>query len=118
VVDAPEKLFVGGGMLHCGFIDKDLIFNVLYKDAKGIAYIKRTHIEQFILNRSYNLVPAGGTLLKLTTDSERRVALDYKPKPRLRVLQEEFAIGDYPVRGLKAGGIRLSSRELKTCKLI
>ena len=31
---------------------------------------------------------------------------------------EEFAIGDYPVRGLKAGGIRRSPRELKGCKLI
>ena len=118
VVDAPDKLFVGGGMLHCGFIDKDLIFNILYKDAKGTAYIKRTRIDKFILNRSYDLVPEGGRLLRLTTDSERRVALDYKPKPRLRVLQEEFVIGDYPVRGLKAGGKRLSSRELKACRLI
>ena len=118
VVDAPEKLFVGGGMLHCGFIDKDLVFTVLYKDEKGIAYIKRTHIEKFILDRVYGLVPEGGRLLKLTTDSERKVALDYKPKPRLRVLYEEFSIGDYPVRGLKAGGIRLSPRELKGCKFI
>ena len=118
VVDAPEKLFVGGGMLHCGFVDKDLVFTVLYKDEKGIAYIKRTHIDKFILDRVYNLVPEGGRLLKLTTDAQRKVALDYKPKPRLRVLYEEFAIGDYPVRGLKAGGIRLSPRELKGCKLI
>ena len=118
VGDAPEKLFVGGGMLHCGFIDKDLVFTVLYKDEKGIAYIKRTHIEKFILDRVYGLVPEGGRLLKLTTDSERKVALDYKPKPRLRVLYEEFSIGDYPVRGLKAGGIRLSPRELKGCKFI
>jgi topoisomerase-4 subunit A len=118
VVDAPDKLFVGGGMLYCGFIDKELIFNVLYKDAKGIAFIKRTRIDKFILNRSYDLVPEGGTLLRLTTDSERKVALDYKPKPRLRVLQEEFDIGGFPVRGLKASGIRLSPRELKTCRLI
>ena len=118
VVDAPEKLFVGGGMLHSGFVDKDLVFNVLYKDEKGIAYIKRSRIDKFILNRSYNLVPEGGRLLKLTTDSKRSVALDYKPKPRVRVLHEEFVIGDYPIRGLKAGGIRLSPRELKGCKFI
>ena len=118
VVDAPEKLFVGTGMLYCGFVDKELIFNVLYKDKTGIPYIKRAQIDKFILNRSYELVPEGGKLLKLTTDSSRKVAVDYKPKPRLRILNEEFYIGDYPVRGLKAGGIRLSNRELKGCKFL
>ena len=118
VVDAPEKLFVGKGMLHCGFPDRDLVFSVLYKDSNGYPFIKRSRIDKFILSRTYALVPEGGQLLRLTTNSDRRVSLDYKPKPRLRVLQEEFAIADYPVRGLKAGGIRLATRELKTCKLI
>ena len=105
-------------MLHCSFVDKDLVFNVLYKDKSGFAFIKRSRIDKFILNRTYALVPEGGRLLKLTTHSDRKVSLDYKPKPRLRVLQEEFAIADYPIRGLRAGGIRLSSRELKTCKIV
>jgi len=118
VVDVPEKLFVGSGMLHCSFVDKDLVFNVLYKDKSGFAFIKRSRIDKFILNRTYALVPEGGRLLKLTTHSDCKVSLGYKPKPRLRVLQEEFAIADYPVRGLRAGGIRLSSRELKACKIV
>jgi len=39
-------------------------------------------------------------------------------KPRLRVLNEEFALADYPVRGLKAGGIRLSTKEPENCRFI
>ncbi|SVC78992.1 uncharacterized protein METZ01_LOCUS331846, partial [marine metagenome] len=35
VVDAPDKLFVGKGMLYCGLVDKDVVFTVLYRDAKG-----------------------------------------------------------------------------------
>ena len=118
VVQAPDKLFVGKGMLYCGLIDKDLVFTVVYKDKAGASYIKRCTIDKFILGRSYDLVPADCKVLKLTTDSDKQIALDYKPKPRLRKLNEVFPISEYPVRGLRAGGIRLSTKELEGCKLL
>jgi len=117
VIDAPDKLFVDKGMLHCGLVDKEMVFNVVYKDGEDNTYLKRCQIDQFILNKVYALAPEGCKVLRLTTDSERVVALDYKPRPRLRVLQEEFAIAQYPVRGLKAGGIRLSNKEVSGCKI-
>lgn len=117
VIDAPDKLFVGKAMLHCGFVDKDTVFNVIYCDEKGQPYIKRCCIDKFILNRSYDLTPDRAKLLRLTTNSDADVLVDYKPKPRLRVLNEKFTIVDYPVRGLRAGGIRLSNREIKSCKI-
>ena len=117
VIDAPDKLFVGKAMLHCGFVDKDTVFNVIYCDEKGQPYIKRCCIDKFILNRSYDLTPDRAKLLRLTTNSDADVLVDYKPKPRLRVLNEKFTIVDYPVRGLRAGGIRLSTREIKSCKI-
>ena len=118
VIQVPDKLFVGKGLLHCGLVDKDLIFSIVYKDKAGISYIKRCTIDKFILGRSYDLVPAECKLLKLTTDSDKKIALAYKPKPRLRKLNEVFPIGQYPVRGLRAGGIRLSTKELEGCKLL
>ena len=118
VVQAPDKLFVGKGLLHCGLIDKDLIFSVVYRDKAGASYIKRCTIDKFILGRSYDLVPAECKVLKLTTDPDKKIALDYKPKPRLRKLNEVFPVSEYPVRGLRAGGIRLSTKELEGCKLL
>ena len=116
VTDAPGRLFVGKELLHCGFVDKDLVFTVLFKERNGYTFIKRCRIDKFILNRTYGLVPEGCKVLKLTTLLDRKVVLDYKPKPRLRVLRQEFSIADYPVRGLRAGGIRISTRELKSCR--
>ena len=118
VVDVPDKLFVGKNMLHCGFVDEETIFNLVYRDAAGRGYLKRCCIQKFILNKTYELVPEGCKGLKLSTGDEGRIVLDYKPKPRLRILREEFAIADYPVRRSKAGGIRLSTRELKTASLV
>ncbi|MBT6145812.1 MAG: hypothetical protein HOH74_10295 [Gemmatimonadetes bacterium] len=117
VIDAPDKLFVGKGMIHCGFPDKELIFNVVYQDKSGATCLKRCCVDKYIMNRGYDLVPDGGRLLKMSMDSEQTIELEYKPAPRLRVLEESFVVADYPVRGLRAGGIRLSKKEVKTVKL-
>ncbi|NLG16552.1 MAG: DNA topoisomerase IV subunit A [Fibrobacter sp.] len=118
IIDAPDKLFVDKGMLYCGFVDKDLVFNVVYRDDKSkFPYLKRCKIEQFILNKGYSIVPDNCTVLKLTTDSESIVTLEYKPKPRLKVLEETFIIKDFLVKGVKAGGVRLANKEAKSVKL-
>ena len=117
VMDAPEKLFVDKGMLFCEFVDEDRVYNLLYKENKtGYLYIKRCRIDRFILNRGYELAPEGCRIMKLTTDSNRTVQARFKPRPRVRITEEEFVIADYPVRGNKARGIRLANREIQTAK--
>jgi len=65
VTDAPEKLFVGKGLRHCGFADKDtlesLTFTIIYQE-KTLKYlfIKRCKITQYILNKTYELLPSEG----------------------------------------------------------
>ncbi|MDG5813532.1 DNA topoisomerase IV subunit A [Chitinispirillales bacterium ANBcel5] len=118
VMDVPDKLFVDKGMLYCGFVDKDLVFNVIYRDNKTkLPYLKRCKIDKFILNRGYQLVPDKCTILKLTTDSKAVVTLQYKPKPRLKVLDETFMLNDYQVKGCKAAGVRLANKEIKSVKI-
>jgi topoisomerase-4 subunit A len=117
VVDAPDKLFIGKGMLFCGFPDKEQIFNVVFRDKKGSTKIKRCKIEGFILNRAYELVPDDGVLLRFTLDNDAILQLEYKPAPRLRVLEEQFAIGEYPVQGVKANGVQLSKKYVKSVRV-
>ncbi|MDR2577190.1 MAG: DNA topoisomerase IV subunit A [Chitinispirillales bacterium] len=118
VIDAPDKLFVDKGMLHCGLVDKDLVFSAIYRDEQTrFPYIKRFKVEQFILNKGYTLVPENCTLLRLTTDPEAAVTIEYKPKPRLKVLEESFNVKDFLVKGIKAGGVRLASKEMKSLRM-
>jgi topoisomerase-4 subunit A len=117
VVDAPDKLFVGKGMLYCGFPDKELVFNFVFRDKNKATKIKRCKIEGFILNRGYDLIPAGATLLKFTLDNNATVELEYKPAPRLRVLKEQFSVSEYPVQGARASGVQLSKKDIKTIRM-
>lgn len=118
IMDVPDKLFVDKGMLYCGFVDKELVFNVVYRDDQTrFPYLKRCRIEQFILNKGYCIVPENCTVLRLSTDSEAIVNVEYKPKPKLKVLEETFVIKDFLVKGTKAAGVRLASKEVKSARI-
>ena len=121
VCNVPDKMFVDKGMFYCGFADKEttarVVFTVVFRDdATGFPYIKRCQIEQFILNKGYSIVPDGCTPLKLTTAKTADLLLEYKPAPRIRVLEESFKTGDFLVKGVKSGGVRLATREMKSAK--
>jgi topoisomerase-4 subunit A len=123
VMNVPEKVFVDKGILYCGFADKDtmseVVFSVIYKNnSSGHPYLKRCKIEKYILNKGYSIVPDNCTPLKLTTDEDVKAVVDYKPKPRLKVLEEEFAVRDFLVKGTKASGVRLANKEVKSAKFL
>jgi topoisomerase-4 subunit A len=118
VQDAPDRLFVDKGMFFCGFVDPERVYTLLYRDEKGNPCLKRFTIDKFILKKGYDLIPPGGKAIKLTTDRDLMVVVDYKPKPRVRVVQEEFDVEHFLVKGNKAKGVRLASREVKAGKFV
>ncbi|MBN2037050.1 MAG: DNA topoisomerase IV subunit A [Chitinispirillaceae bacterium] len=123
VCDAPDKMFVDKGMLYCGYADKEtcakVTFSVVYRDNEtGFPYLKRCRIEQYILNKGYVIVPENSTPLRLTTEENAELLVEYKPLPRIRVLEETFKVEKYLVKGVKAGGVRLAAREVKSARFI
>jgi topoisomerase-4 subunit A len=116
VTDLPEKAFVGAEAWWIGVADKEIlsqtVFTIIYKDKEsGCPFIKRCVIEGWIMNKDYFLVPDGAAVLHVDTRSKFTFSVKYTPKPRLKVLSEDFRSQDYNVRGLKAGGVRLANKE-------
>ncbi len=116
VTELPEKVFIGADAWWIGVADKEIIsntvFTILYKDAEnGCPFIKRCVIEGWIMNKDYFLVPDGAAVLHIDTRPKFTFSVKYAPKPRLKILTEAFQAQDYNVRGLKAGGIKLSNKE-------
>ena len=117
VTDLNEKTFVGQGAWWIGVADKEVlsgtVFTIIYKEVKtGYPCIKRCIIEGWIMNKDYSLVPEGAEVLLMDTRPKFSFTLHYKPKPRLRITTETFKAQNYNIRGLKAGGIRLASKEI------
>jgi topoisomerase-4 subunit A len=116
VMDLSEKTFIGADAWFIGAADKDIlsktIFTIIYKEKDtGFPCIKRCVIEGWIMNKDYFLVPDGAEVLYIDINPKFTFTVNYKPKPRLKVLSETFKAQNYNVRGLKAGGIRLSTKE-------
>ncbi len=118
VRNVPEKLFVGKGMLFCGRGEKEEVakhtFSLLYRNARGETYLKRFRIETYIPDREYSVLPDGCRVLDLTADERKLVRLQYKPKPRLKKLEEIFDPTEHLVKSVRAAGVRLSTKDLKS----
>ncbi|MDR2842999.1 MAG: DNA topoisomerase IV subunit A [Spirochaetaceae bacterium] len=118
VQDIQDKVFVGEKAWWIGVADKDKIsgitFTIIYKEKKsGIAYIKRCKIEGWIINKEYPFAPDDTEILLVSTQEKFLFTLCYAPKPRLKVLKEEFKAHNFLVKGIKANGVRLSNKEAK-----
>jgi len=116
VMELPEKAFVGADAWWIDVADKETlsqtVFTIIYKEKDtGFPCIKRCIIEGWIINKDYFLVPDGAQVLHIDTRPKFTFTVIYLPKPRLKVLSESFKAHSYNVRGLKAGGIRLSAKE-------
>jgi topoisomerase-4 subunit A len=123
VQNAPEKLFVDKGAQYCGFAEKEQLarktFSVLYRDPKtSVGYVKRAHIETWILDKAYELIPEGMELLKLTSKEDVAVHVEYQPSRGLKKLEETFSLKKFPVRGLKAAGIRIAPKKIKSAAFV
>ncbi|MFP3090472.1 DNA topoisomerase IV subunit A [Treponema sp. TIM-1] len=117
VMDLPEKAFVGAQAWWIGVADKEvlgaLVFTVIYQEAEtGYPCIKRCIIEGWIMNKEYSLVPEGAAVLHVDTRPKFSFTLYYVPKTRLKITRENFKAQDYLVKGLKAGGVRLATKEV------
>ena len=112
VTEAPSKVFVGPEMRWCGFADKEslskVLFTILYRDPQTkYVYIKRCKINAYIMNRDYFFAPDGMEVLHIDTRKNFSFALNYVPKPRVKILKESFKAQDYMEKGLKALGTRI-----------
>jgi topoisomerase-4 subunit A len=65
------------------------------------------------MNKEYSFVPENTDVLHIDIREKFIFTLHYVPKPRLKVLSEEFKPQSFAVKGIKAGGIRLSNKAVK-----
>jgi topoisomerase-4 subunit A len=63
-------------------------------------------------------LPEDSKLLKFTTKEDWNVFVGYVPKKGMRILEEVFPLEDFLVKGVKAAGVRLTTKEIKTAKFV
>lgn len=117
VVPNPDRLFVDQGMLFAAIADKDAladtIFTIVYREAEnGFPCIKRFRIEGWIMNKDYQLLPEGATVLWFTALPKASFKARYVKKPKVKIHEEAFRVEKFEAKGIKANGVRLAAREV------
>ena len=119
-----DKTFIGKEISYIGFADKsaleDLVFTVIYqeKDTKK-TFIKRAKFNSgFIMNKPYELLPdpENNVLRKLSTLPNAEVTITFKNATG-RFKDQVVLFSDYLIKGVKAGGVLLTKREVASIRL-
>ena len=113
IIPVSEKLFIGHELAWLGKGDKDLVFNMIYRDgAENFAYAKRFNMPKFILEKEYRLFDehARSRILLLLTGEDRFARISLTPSSRAKANSMEVNFSEYLIKGPAAKGKRVSNR--------
>lgn len=113
IIPVSEKLFIGHELAWLGKVDKDLVFNMIYRDgAENFAYAKRFNMPKFILEKEYRLFDehARSRILLLLTGEDRFARISLTPSSRAKANSMEVNFSEYLIKGPAAKGKRVSNR--------
>ncbi len=114
----PKKAFVGENSPYLDLFNKDVLFNLIYRDKKtGLSYVKRFRIEKFILDKEYRLFDKGGSIQALSHGEKFSVKVFYKKKPKLKILSEEMDFSLLAIKAPSVKGNRVSTKEISRVKV-
>ena len=116
VVNVPEKIFVGPDLAWFGRVDKEQIFNLIYRDGKeNLAYLKRFKTPAFILDKEYRLFPEHdrSKLAIILSGGDKHARIYLTPSSRARSHYVDIHFDEIPIKGVAAIGKRASNRTMR-----
>lgn len=113
VVPVPEKLFVGEELDYAAVFEKNVVFNIVYRDGvENLAYVKRFRSPKFILDKEYYLFTPHKRsrilLLLLGEGKHARVSLVPSRRARSNIVEIDF--DQFLLKNASAKGKRVSPR--------
>ncbi|MCB9396875.1 MAG: DNA topoisomerase IV subunit A [Acidobacteria bacterium] len=119
VIPVPTKLFVGKDLLHFEKIDKNTVFNCMYRDqTHGIGYMKRFRVEKFIMEKEYEYTIENAKVLVLCPDPAPRVKVYFPRAARQKVNDEVVDFSTLLVKGASSKGNRVASKPIQRFRIL
>jgi len=116
IINGGDKLFVGSELVYWGKVQKDLLFNVIYRDGREkLSYVKRFRMPKFILEKEYRLFEKNkqSRIQYMAIGTDARARAYFVPTKRASVNSHEVIFNDYLIKGAAAKGKRLGKRSLR-----
>lgn len=116
VIAVPDKIFVGSDLVWAGKVQRELVFNLIYRDGReNRAYVKRFNTPKFILDKDYLLFPKHkrSKILYFSVGDNKHARVSLMPSARARSNIVQVAFDEYLIKGPAAKGKRVSPRVVR-----
>ncbi len=116
IIPVEEKIFIGSGLEWFGTVEKNVCFNMVYRDgSENLSYVKRFTTPKFILEKEYRLFKKHKyskiQLLLVGADKYARVSMVPSSRAKSNIIEIDF--NDYLIKGAVAKGKRVSTRTVR-----
>jgi len=119
VIPVPTKVFVGKDLFHFEKVDRNAVFNCLYREqTSGIAYIKRFKVEKFIMEKEYPITPENCKVLVLTPNPAPKVKVYFPRVARQKLHDETVDFAQLTIKGASSKGNRVSAKPVVRFRLL
>ncbi len=116
IIPVTEKLYVGSDLEWFGILEKNTVFNVIYRDGtENLTYVKRFKSPSYILEKEYLLFTQHkrSKILLLDFGEEKFAKINLMPSSRARTNNFEISFEDYLIKNAAAKGKRVSNRVVR-----
>ncbi len=116
IIPVTDKLYVGHDLEWFGIVEKENIFNIIYRDgSENFAYVKRFKTPSFILDKEYRLFTEHkrSKILLLSFGESSFAKINLMPSSRAKTNNLEIAFDDYLIKNASAKGKRVSNRVVR-----
>jgi len=122
IMAPPDKAWMPGALLYAGLFDKakGTHFTFVYRDANGLAWGKKVHIERFITGKTYWLAREGSLGIDFLSDKRAPgvLKLNMVPARRQKVKAVSVDLAKIPPCGLSARGLKLTTKPIQGVELL
>ncbi len=116
IIQVTDKLFIGHDVLWIGKLEKDLVFNMVYREGhENLCYVKRFKTPKFIMDKEYSLFEnhKRSKIMLLLLGEEKSCRASLVPSSRAKSNIVEISFEDYLIKGPSAKGKRVSPRVVR-----
>jgi topoisomerase IV subunit A len=116
VINVADKLWVGQELEWFGVVEKETIFNLIYRDGpENLAYLKRFRTPSFILDKEYRLFPEHprSKILLLEFGEGKRARVNLMPSPKARANSLDISFDEFLLKNAAAKGKRVATRVVR-----
>ncbi|MEM7394746.1 MAG: DNA topoisomerase IV subunit A, partial [Verrucomicrobiota bacterium] len=113
VVAPPDKIFVDQNLIYYAIMDREKVMTVVYTDHL-LTCLKRFSFGGAILNKDYSCTSPEGRVILFDDSQPEEIYLKYSPAKGQRIHQQVFKTSKAAVKGVKAKGVQLTVKKIKS----